>query len=40
MYYYEPNELSRMRNEEFGFIFQDHILVEDDTIYENVEISL
>lgn len=36
----KQNEIARLRNEEFGFIFQDYILVEDNTVYENIEIPL
>lgn len=33
-------DICNFRNEEFGFIFQDYLLVEDDTVYANVEIPL
>lgn len=32
--------LSNMRNEVFGYIFQEYALVEDATVYENIEIPL
>lgn len=33
-------EFARIRNEEIGFVFQDYKLIQDMTVYENVEIPL
>lgn len=34
------SEKATIRNEIFGFLFQDYALLEDDSIYENIEIPL
>lgn len=34
------SEKATLRNEIFGFLFQDYALLEDDTVYENIEIPL
>lgn len=33
-------EISKLRNDFFGYIFQNYLLVETDTVYENIEIPL
>lgn len=33
-------EFARIRNEEIGFVFQDYKLIQDMTVYENIEIPL
>lgn len=33
-------ERARMRNKFFGYIFQEFLLVEEDTVFQNIEISL
>ncbi|BDR59149.1 ABC transporter ATP-binding protein [Xylocopilactobacillus apicola] len=37
---FKDNELSAMRNQNVGFVFQSFNLIETDTIYENVELPL
>ena len=34
------SEKAKIRNQIFGFSFQDYALIEDDTVYENIEIPL
>ncbi|KSV59870.1 ABC transporter ATP-binding protein [Acetivibrio ethanolgignens] len=37
---FHMRELSKLRNQAFGFIFQEFALIEDDTVFENVKIPL
>lgn len=37
---FKAGQLQKMRNQVFGFIFQEYALVEDDTVFENVKIPL
>ncbi|BDR55555.1 ABC transporter ATP-binding protein [Xylocopilactobacillus apis] len=37
---FKDNDLSTMRNQNVGFVFQSFNLIETDTIYENVELPL
>lgn len=37
---FNNTKISLFRNEYFGYIFQNYVLVEDDTVYENIEIPL
>ena len=37
---YKPKDWDRIRNRSVGYIFQNYYLVEDKTVYENVEIAL
>lgn len=34
------SEKATIRNERFGFLFQEYALIEDDTVYENIEVPL
>ena len=36
----KEKEASRIRNEMFGFIFQEYALVENESVYENIKIPL
>lgn len=36
----KPKQLAKLRNKLFGYIFQDYVLLESETIYENVKIPL
>lgn len=37
---FKDNDLSKMRNQNVGFVFQSFNLIETDTVYENVELPL
>ena len=37
---YKANEVDILRNKNIGYIFQNYNLIEDKTVYENIEISL
>lgn len=37
---YKPRDWDRIRNRSIGYIFQNYYLVEDKTVYQNVEIAL
>lgn len=36
----KEKEISKLRNETFGFIFQEYALIEEDTVFDNVKIPL
>ncbi|NLC06253.1 MAG: ABC transporter ATP-binding protein [Erysipelothrix sp.] len=33
-------QLAQLRNEYFGFVFQEYVLIEDESVYKNVEVPL
>jgi len=37
---YKANEIDVLRNHNIGYIFQNYNLIEDKTVYENIEVSL
>ncbi len=37
---YKANEVDILRNKNIGYIFQNYNLIEDKTVYENIEVSL
>lgn len=37
---FKAGQLQKMRNQTFGFIFQEYALIEDDTVFENVKVPL
>lgn len=37
---FSTSEIAKLRNEMFGYVFQDYMLVEEETVYENILIPL